>query len=73
MEKSIGAFWIQNNDKGEYWRGYVELEDGKKENVIVFKNNYKKDKQPDLRMFKQKAKEGTTQKDEIQQEDALPF
>jgi len=41
MEKSIGALWIQTGEKGEYWKGNIEI-DGKKQNVIVFKNNYKK-------------------------------
>jgi uncharacterized protein (DUF736 family) len=57
MEKSIGALWIKTGDKGEYWTGNIELPDGTKQNVIVFKNTYKKDNQPDFRIFKQKQKE----------------
>ena len=57
MEKSIGALWVATSQKGEYWKGYVELEEGKRQNVIIFRNTYKKDNQPDLRIFKQKQKE----------------
>ena len=42
MEKSIGALWITTGAKGEFWKGYIELEEGKRQNVIVFKNSYKK-------------------------------
>ena len=57
MEKSIGALWIVTGNKGEYWKGNIELPDGTKQNVIVFKNTYKKDNQPDFRIYAQKQKE----------------
>ena len=72
MEKSIGALWVATNDKGEFWKGNIELPDGTKQNIIVFKNSYKKDKQPDLRIYKSKQKEQQEQT-EIMSEDSLPF
>ena len=65
MEKSIGALWVQTGSKGEYWTGNIELPDGTKQNVIVFKNNYKKDNQPDFRIFEKKQKEQKEEQTEI--------
>ena len=77
MEKSIGALWIKTGDKGEYWTGNIELPDGTKQNVIVFKNTYKKDNQPDFRVFKQKQKEQKEDfipnDEELLSEEDLPF
>jgi len=78
MEKSIGAFWVQTSEKGEFWTGYIEDEQGNKKNVVVFKNNYKKDKQPDYRVFNSRKKdeqEQTTELEEqpIMNDDDLPF
>lgn len=83
MEKSIGALWITNGKNGEFWKGNIEIEkEGKKEkiNVIVFKNTYKKDNQPDFRIYKQKEKqeENYIPNDEENQfeifsDDDLPF
>ena len=58
MEKSIGALWIMSGDKDEYWKGNIEI-DGEKHNVIVFKNSYKKDKQPDFKIYEARKKEKT--------------
>ena len=77
MEKSIGALWIKTGDKGEYWTGNIELPDGTKQNVIVFKNTYKKDNQPDFRIYKQKPKEQKEEfvpnDEEVMDTEDLPF
>lgn len=76
MEKSIGALWITNGKNGEFWKGNIELPDGTKQNVIVFKNIYKKDNQPDFRIFKQKEKQEENyvpNDEEVLQPDDLPF
>ena len=74
MEKSIGAFWIQTSEKGEFWTGYIEDEQGNKKKVVVFKNNYKKDRQPDYRMFNSKQNETKVEEQEsISNDDDLPF
>lgn len=70
MEKSIGALWVQTGEKGEYWTGNIEI-NGTKQNVIVFKNNYKKDNQPDFRIFEKKQKQ--EEQIEILSDDELPF
>lgn len=57
MEKSMGALWIKTGKKGEYWTGNIELPDGTKQNVIVFRNIFKENNQPDLRIYKQKSVE----------------
>lgn len=77
MEKSIGALWIQTSEKGEYWTGNIEI-NGTKQNVIVFKNTYKKDNQPDFRIFEKKQKEKKEEKfvpndEEVLSPDELPF
>lgn len=61
MEKSIGALWIKKGNKGEYLTGNIEI-NGVKQNITIFKNTYKKDNQPDYRIFAQKQKE-TKQED----------
>lgn len=76
MEKSIGALWIKTGNKGEYWTGNIELKDGTKQNIIIFKNTYKKDNQPDFRIYEQ-TKKGTPNtipnNDEIMPDSDLPF
>ena len=69
MKKSIGALWMQTNEKGEYWTGNIEMPDGTKQNVIVFKNNYKEGNQPDFRIFEKNKKE----EQPIMSDDELPF
>jgi len=83
MDKSIGALWIKTGNKGEYWTGNIELKDGTKQNVIVFRNSYKKDNQPDFRIYEQKPREQkedfipndeeVLQPDELDNNDLLPF
>lgn len=77
MDKSIGALWIKTGNKGEYWTGNIELEDGTKQNVIVFRNTYKKDNQPDFRIYKQKPKEQKEEfipnDEEVMATEDLPF
>lgn len=68
MEKSIGALWINTGTNGEYFTGNIELPDGSKQNVIVFKNDNKKDKQPDYRIYKKRQNT-----EEITSESDLPF
>ena len=50
-EPSLGALWKRQTSAGElYLSGQIDL-DGKKTNIIVFKNSYKKeDKHPDYRI-----------------------
>lgn len=72
MDKSIGALWIQTSENGEYWTGNIEI-NGVKQNVIVFKNSYKKDNQPDMRIFEKKQKEENQEKTEILDDSELPF
>lgn len=79
--ENIGALWITNGKKGEFWKGNIEIEKGDKKekiDVIVFKNDYKKDNQPDFRIFKQREKENYIPNDEennfeITSDDDLPF
>ena len=73
MDKSIGALWITSNEKGEFWKGNIELSDGTKKNVIVFKNNYKKDNQPDLRIYESKPRQEKQEEFTVSSDDDLPF
>lgn len=56
MDKSIGALWIQTGEKGEYYTGNIEI-NGTKHSIIIFKNSYKKDNQPDFRIYEKKKVE----------------
>ena len=52
----LGALWIKESEKGQYMSGYIEI-DGKKINIVCFKNTYKKeDKHPDWQVLKSKPK-----------------
>lgn len=54
-EKNIGALWKKTNEKGEFYTGVLENEDGSKKKIVVFKNGYKqKDTQPDFLILKAK-------------------
>lgn len=54
--ESIGALWINNGKNTIYLSGQIEI-DGKKHNIVVFKNNYKKeDKHPDYKIYLKKEK-----------------
>jgi uncharacterized protein (DUF736 family) len=51
-KKSIGALWAHVSNGGKkYLSGSIEI-DGKKVNIVVFDNAYKKeDKHPDFTIF----------------------
>lgn len=72
MENNIGALWVKEGQKGDFYKGYITLDSGEKLNVVMFKNNYKKnEKQPDFQILK--AKEFGKQEQEVQNDDDLPF
>lgn len=55
MNDNIGALWIKAGQKGDFYKGFVTLENGEKINIVVFKNNYKNsEKQPDFQILKAK-------------------
>lgn len=74
MEKSIGGLWIAETKKGDkILKGNIEV-NGKKKYIIIFKNSYKKDRQPDYMIYEQKAKEQPEDvTEQIMNEDELPF
>jgi uncharacterized protein (DUF736 family) len=50
-EKSIGALWLKESKNGnKYMSGVIEI-DGKKHEIVIFKNTYKQEKQPDYKIF----------------------
>lgn len=73
-QKSIGGLWISESKNGnKLMKGSIEI-DGKKEYIIIFKNNYKKDRQPDYMIYKQQQKEQPVDvTEEIMNENELPF
>ena len=73
-QKSIGGLWISESKNGnKLMKGNIEI-DGKKEYIIIFKNNYKKDRQPDYMIYKQQQKEQLTDiTEEIMNGEELPF
>lgn len=53
---NIGALWIKEGTKGEFYKGNIVLDNGEKINIVVFKNNYKnKETQPDYQILKAKS------------------
>jgi len=61
MNDNIGALWVKEGKKGDFYSGYIEVENGgKKEKIriVVFKNNYKnKETSPDFQILKSKMTE----------------
>lgn len=76
-EKNIGALWKKTNEKGEFYTGVLENEDGSKKKIVVFKNGYKqKDTQPDFLILKAKEIQKDFSMDDIgivENDDDLPF
>jgi uncharacterized protein (DUF736 family) len=59
-EKYIGALWVGKSQKGKmFLSGNVELVEGDKVKIIIFKNERKEEgsKQPDYRILRQKPKD----------------
>ena len=55
--KSIGALWCKQSEKGDYYTGTIE-KDGQKYKIVVFKNNYKtEERHPDFKIFESKKQE----------------
>lgn len=75
MNNSIGALWVKEGQKGDFYKGYVENEEGERMNIVIFKNNYKNaDNQPDYRIMKaEKKEEQKVEQKQEEQEDDLPF
>jgi len=67
-ERSIGGLWL--NEEKHYLRGFVDI-NGEKKYIIIFKNHYKKDRQPDYRIYLQKPREEN--QEEITSDEQLPF
>ncbi len=72
MENNIGALWLRESQKGNKFMSGVIIIDGKKHQIVVFKNNYKQEeKHPDYRIFPSQPKEAQGAKDDFQ--DDIPF
>lgn len=58
QRENIGALWLKESRNGnKFMSGVVEI-DGVKHDIVVFKNNYKKeDKHPDYRIFPSQPRE----------------
>ena len=59
-EKNIGALWTHESKHGtKYLSGVIEI-DGKKHEIVIFKNTYKEEpKHPDFRIFPSTPREDT--------------
>jgi len=50
--KSVGALWLKEGKNGKYFSGSIELIEGHKVNIVVFKNQYKEaSKHPDYKIY----------------------
>lgn len=72
-EDKIGALWIKTGNNGEFWTGNIDMQDGTKQNVIIFKNGFKENNQPDLIIYKQQPKIKEQEEFTISNEEDLPF
>lgn len=72
-QKSIGGLWIkESKNKNKFFRGSIKIDD-KDYYIVIFKNSYKKDNQPDFLIYMQTPKETNTEIEEISNENELPF
>jgi hypothetical protein len=57
----LGVLWEKSGRNGTYFTGSLELPDGTKQPVVVFKNGNKKDgsKAPDWRILKPQKRDDT--------------
>ena len=63
MQNSIGALWLKKGKNGTFMSGVVEI-DGIKTEIVVFKNDYKKeDKHPDYKIYLSDGKRGKVEDD----------
>lgn len=73
MSNNIGALWKRTNDKGEFFSGVLDNEDGTKQKIVVFKNGYKdKDTKPDYLILKARENSSNANSYDISDDD-LPF
>lgn len=73
MSNNIGALWKRTNDKGEFFSGVLDNEDGTKQKIVVFKNGYKdKDAKPDYLILKARENISNANSYDIS-DDGLPF
>jgi uncharacterized protein (DUF736 family) len=59
-QQSIGALWAKKSAAGDsFLSGSIEIEEGNRINIIVFKNTYKEEgsNQPDFRILLSKPRE----------------
>ena len=72
--KTLGALWKKENDKGTFFSGVLENEDGTKTKIVIFKNNYKDtDNKPDYVILKAREKQDDFKINEDYSGDDLPF
>lgn len=71
MDNKIGVLWKKTNEKGEFYTGVLDNEDGTKTKIVVFKNGYKdKETQPDYMILKSKEKQEDFK---VDNDNDLPF
>jgi hypothetical protein len=72
-KEAIGALWKKQSSKGVFLSGTVTVE-GQNYQIIVFKNDYKKEgeKTPDYRIFKSEPRDGQRSENE-EFIDNIPF
>lgn len=71
--KNIGALWIKESEKGDFFTGHIVNDNGEKIKIVVFKNNYKnKETQPDYQILKSRVEYKQEEKEDIDKSD-LPF
>lgn len=73
-DKSIGALWQKQSQKGTWFSGNIEV-DGKKYQIVAFPNNYKtEDKHPDFRILQAEPKtEVVRVEKEPEDDESMPF
>jgi len=69
-QQDIGALWIETGKNGEYLSGSITI-NGEKHEVVCFRNDHKKGKQPDYRVFPRLKKQQPSSPQ--QPDETVPF
>ena len=71
---NIGALWVKQSQKGDFFTGRITTDSGEEIKIVVFKNNYKNnEKQPDYTILKAREQEQQNNVEFETTQDDLPF
>ena len=71
-EKEMGALWLKKSKAGNnFMSGYITDEEGERQNIVIFKNNFKQpgELSPDYRIYLSNTGNATVKNEKEQNEE----